>query len=53
MSRKVIFANKPKDFALWDNHKDVLKDLYLMQKRPLKEVKQVMELQYEFPADLT
>ncbi|KAK8059165.1 hypothetical protein PG996_009095 [Apiospora saccharicola] len=53
MPLAVIYANKPKDFSLWDAHKDVLKDLYLTQKRSLKEVKRLMESEHGFPNDLT
>lgn len=49
MSSAVIYANQPKDFSLWDSHKEVLKDLYLIQKKPLKEVKLVMEAEHGFP----
>ncbi|KAK8127007.1 uncharacterized protein PG998_002766 [Apiospora kogelbergensis] len=47
MSSAVIYANQPKDFSLWDSHKEVLKDLYLIQKKTLKEVKHVSESAYE------
>ncbi|KAK7981408.1 hypothetical protein PG988_003646 [Apiospora saccharicola] len=53
MPPTVIYANKPKDFSLWDAHKDLLKDLYLTQKRSLKEVKQLMETEHGFPNNLT
>lgn len=53
MPPTVIYANRPKDFSLWDNHTDVLKELYLTQKRPLREVKRVMESEHGFPKDFT
>ncbi|KAK8050905.1 hypothetical protein PG993_002290 [Apiospora rasikravindrae] len=53
MPSTVIYANKPKDFSLWDDHKTVLEDLYLTQKRPLREVKKMMELEHGFPKDIT
>ncbi|KAK7921553.1 hypothetical protein PG985_009575 [Apiospora marii] len=53
MSSKVIYADQPKDYSLWDAHKDVLKDLFLTQKRPLRKVKELMESEYGFPRSLT
>ena len=49
----IIYANKPKDFSLWDSHRDVLKDLFLTQKRPLRKVKELMESEHGFPRSLT
>ncbi|KAK8091289.1 hypothetical protein PG994_000794 [Apiospora phragmitis] len=53
MPPTVIYANKPKNFSLWDSHKDVLKELYLTQKKPLKDAKQVMESEHGFNCDFT
>ncbi|KAK7977111.1 hypothetical protein PG988_004601 [Apiospora saccharicola] len=52
MASTIIYANQSKDFSLWDAHKDVLKELFMTQKKPLKEVKQLMESDYEFPHHL-
>ncbi|KAK8011621.1 hypothetical protein PG990_010586 [Apiospora arundinis] len=53
MSSAIIYANQPKDFSLWDAHKDILRQLYLAEKKPLKEVKRVMESDHGFPGNFT
>ncbi|KAK8077013.1 hypothetical protein PG996_003183 [Apiospora saccharicola] len=53
MASTIIYANQSKDFSLWDTHKDVLKELFLTQKKPLKEVKQLMESNHGFPRNFT
>ncbi|KAK8136718.1 Clr5 domain-containing protein [Apiospora sp. TS-2023a] len=53
MAPAIIYANQPKDFSLWDAHRDDLKKLYLMDKMPLREVKKEMELKHGFPSDFT
>ncbi|KAK6819455.1 Clr5 domain-containing protein [Apiospora arundinis] len=53
MAPAIIYANQPKDFSLWDAHKDILKQLYLTEKKPLKEVQRLMESDYGFPSDIT
>ncbi|KAK7953540.1 hypothetical protein PG988_014234 [Apiospora saccharicola] len=53
MPSQIIYANQPKDFSLWDAHKNVLKKLYLMDRLPLREVKKEMELNHGFPSDFT
>ncbi|KAK8868996.1 ankyrin repeat-containing domain protein [Apiospora arundinis] len=53
MASTIIYANQPKDFSLWDAHKDILRQLYLTEKKPLKEVKRLMESQHRFPCNFT
>lgn len=53
MSSAIIYANQPKVFSLWDDHKNVLRELYLTKKMNLKDVKKVMESDYGFPTTFT
>lgn len=44
-----MFATDPKDMSLWFDHKEVLHRLFIEENKTLKQVKEVMESQFEFP----
>ncbi|KAK8060723.1 hypothetical protein PG996_010653 [Apiospora saccharicola] len=42
-------ANDPKDYTLWDSHKETLRKLFLADRLSLAEVKTKMESDFNFP----
>ncbi|KAK7957903.1 hypothetical protein PG988_012751 [Apiospora saccharicola] len=42
-------ANDPKDYSLWDSHKETLRKLFLADRLSLAEVKTKMESDFDFP----
>lgn len=51
MSSRTMFrsANDPKDLSVWEAHKEKLRELYLTEGKPLKQVASCMESCYGFP----
>ena len=45
----IRYANDPKDYSLWDLHKDTFRRLFLTEGRKLKDVKKEMESNFGFP----
>ncbi|KAI1173364.1 hypothetical protein F4777DRAFT_558227 [Nemania sp. FL0916] len=45
----INYADEEKDFSLWDEHKNVLEQLFLEKNYTLKNVKQEMETKFGFP----
>lgn len=42
-------ADDPKDFSVWDAHKDTLRRLYLTEGKTLANVKATMMAEFGFP----
>lgn len=45
-------ANTPKDLSRWHSNREVLHDLYIRQRKTMKEVRVVMESEHGFPRTL-
>ncbi|ROV97826.1 hypothetical protein VPNG_08672 [Cytospora leucostoma] len=44
-----VTAETAKDLRIWDEHRDVLHHLYILDDKTLKQVKEIMESAYQFP----
>lgn len=45
----IPYSTEPKDLLIWFQHENELRRLYLEEKKPLREVKSIMETNHEFP----
>ena len=52
LSSDIKSAETPKDLSLWFGKEEVIKNLYIHQKRTLGDVKTTMEREHGFPTTL-
>jgi hypothetical protein len=45
----VMYAAEPKDLSVWFENKEMFRQLYIVEKKSLKQVKEIMETQHGFP----